>query len=66
MTTFKPKKIFEPGKAEKVSWKIHKKLMTMIIHKNLVTTKIGSYDLFLAKIKFSEPGKAKNVSRVRV
>ena len=31
-----------------------------------MTTKIGSYDQFLAKIKFSEPGKAENVSRVLV
>jgi len=29
------------------------------IDKKLVTTKIGSYDKFLAKIKFSDPGKAK-------
>ena len=28
------------------------------IDKKLVTTKIGSYDQFLAKIKFSEPDKA--------
>ena len=28
------------------------------IDKKLVTTKIGSYDQFLAKIKFFEPGKA--------
>ena len=28
------------------------------IDKKLVTTKIGSYDKFLAKIKFFEPGKA--------
>ena len=35
------------------------------IDKKLVTKKIGSYDHFLAKI-FFEPGKAKNVSRVRV
>ena len=36
------------------------------IDKKLVTMKIGSYDQFLAKIKFSEPGKAENVSRVLV
>ena len=36
------------------------------IDKKLMTTKIGSCDQFLAKIKFSEPGKAKNVSRVLV
>ena len=36
------------------------------IDKKLVTTKIGSCDHFLAKIKFSELGKAKNVSRVLV
>jgi len=29
------------------------------IDKKLVTTKIGSWDKFLAKIKFFEPGKAK-------
>ena len=29
------------------------------IDKKLVTTKRGSYDQFLAKIKFSEPDKAK-------
>ena len=28
------------------------------IDKKLVTTKIGSYDQFFAKIKFSKPGKA--------
>ena len=36
------------------------------IDKKLVTTKIGSCDQFLAKIKFSEPSKAENVSRVLV
>ena len=36
------------------------------IDKKLVTTKIGSCDQFLAKIKFFEPGKAENVSRVLV
>ena len=36
------------------------------IDKKLVTTKRGSCDQFLAKIKFSEPGKAENVSRVLV
>ena len=36
------------------------------INKKLVTTKRGSCDQFLAKIKFSEPGKAENVSRVLV
>jgi len=30
----------------------------LIIDKKFVTTKIGSCDMFLAKIKFSEPGKA--------
>ena len=35
------------------------------IDKKLMTKKIGSYDHFLAKF-FFEPGKAKNVSRVRV
>ena len=36
------------------------------IDKKLVTTKIGSCDQVLAKIKFFEPGKAENVSRVLV
>ena len=36
------------------------------IDKKLVTTKIGSCDQFLAKIKFSKPGKAENVFRVLV
>jgi len=36
------------------------------IDKKLVTTKIGSCDQFLAKIKFFEPSKAKNVFRVLV
>ena len=36
------------------------------IDKKLVTTKIGSCDQFLAKIKFSEPSQAKNVSWVLV
>ena len=31
-----------------------------------MTTKIGSCDQFLAKIKFSEPGKAENVPRVLI
>ena len=36
------------------------------IDKKLVTTKIGSCDQFLAKIKFFKPSKAENVSRVLV
>ena len=36
------------------------------IDKKLATTKIGCCDQFLAKIKFSEPGKAQNVSRVLI
>ena len=36
------------------------------IDKKLVTTKRGSCDQFLAKIKFSEPGEAKLVPRVLV
>ena len=36
------------------------------IDKKFVTTKIGSCDQVLAKIKFFEPGKAENVSRVLV
>ena len=44
-----------------------KNLKVMLkIDKKLVTTKIGSCDQFLAKIKFSEPGKAENVSIVLV
>ena len=36
------------------------------IDKKLVTMKIGSSDQFLDKIKFTKPGKAKNVSQVLV
>ena len=36
------------------------------IDKKLVTTKIGSCDKFLAKIKFSKPSKAELVSRVLI
>ena len=36
------------------------------IDKKLVTTKIGSFDQFFAEIKFFEPGKAEQVSRVLV
>ena len=36
------------------------------IDKKLVTTKIGSYDQFLAKINFFEPSKAKEVSQVLI
>ena len=36
------------------------------IDKKLVTTKIGSYDQFFVKIKFSEPGVAEEVSRVLI
>ena len=38
----------------------------LIIDKTFVTTKIGSCDKFLAKIKFSKPSKAEYVSRVLV
>ena len=36
------------------------------IEKKLVTIKRGTHDQFLAKIKFSKPGKAENVFRVLV
>ena len=36
------------------------------IDKKLVTTKIGSWDQFLAKIKIFKPGKAEYVSQVLI
>ena len=36
------------------------------IDKKLVTKKIGSCDQFMAKIEFSKPSKAENVSQVLV
>ena len=40
------------------TWPVEFSENWMKIDKNLVTTKIGSYDQFLVKIKFSEPGRA--------
>ena len=39
-------------------WPVENSEDELKIDKKLVTMKIGSYDLFLAKIKFSEPDKA--------
>ena len=39
-------------------WPVENSEDMLKIDKKLVTTKIGSYDQFLAKIKFSEPDKA--------
>ena len=40
------------------AWPMENSEDVLKIDKKLVTTKIGSCDKFLAKIKFSEPGKA--------
>ena len=40
------------------AWPVENSEDELKIDKKLVTTKIGSYDKFLAKIKFFEPGKA--------
>ena len=40
------------------AWPVENSEDMLKIDKKLVTTKIGSYDQFLAKIKFSEPDKA--------
>ena len=40
------------------AWPVENSEDVLKIDKKLVTMKIGSYDKFLAKIKFSEPGKA--------
>ena len=39
-------------------WLVEKSEDELKIDKNLVTTKIGSCDKFLAKMKIFEPGKA--------
>ena len=39
-------------------WPVENSEDVLIIDKKLVTTKIGSYDKFLGKIKFFEPNKA--------
>ena len=39
-------------------WPVENSEDMLKIDKKLVTMKIGSYDQFLAKIKFSEPDKA--------
>ena len=48
------------------AWPVENSEDILKIDQKLVTMKIGSCDQFLAKIKFSEPGKAENVSRVLV
>ena len=40
------------------AWPMENSKILLKIDKKLVTTKIGSCDQFLAKIKFSEPDKA--------
>ena len=40
------------------AWPVENSEDVLKIDKKLVTTKIGSYDQFLAKIKFSEPDEA--------
>ena len=40
------------------SWSVENSEDMLKIDKKLVTTKIGSYDQFLEKIKFFEPNKA--------
>ena len=47
-------------------WPMENSEVVLKIDKKLVTTKRGSYDQFLAKIKFSKPSKAEYVSRVLV
>ena len=48
------------------AWPVENSEDVLKIDKKLVTTKIGSCDQVLAKIKFFEPGKAKNVSWVLI
>ena len=48
------------------AWLVENSEDMLKIDKKLVTTKIGSCDQFFAKIKFSEPSKADNVSRVLI
>ena len=40
------------------AWPVENSEDVLKIDKKLMTTKIGPYDQFLAKIKFFEPGKA--------
>ena len=40
------------------AWPVENLEDVLKIDKKLVTMKIGSYDKFLAKIKFSDPSKA--------
>ena len=40
------------------AWPMENSEDMLKINKKVETTKIGSYDQFLAKIKFSEPDKA--------
>ena len=40
------------------AWPMENSEDVLKINKKLVTTKSGSYDLFLAKIKFFEPDEA--------
>ena len=48
------------------AWPVENSEVVLKIDKKLVTMKRGSCDQFLAKIKFSEPGKAEKVPRVIV
>ena len=41
-----------------MAWPVENSEVILKIDKKLVTTKKGSYDQFLAKIKFFEPGEA--------
>jgi hypothetical protein len=41
-------------------WHVENSKIMLKIDKKLVTTKRGSCDLFLAKIKFSDPGNARD------
>jgi len=48
------------------AWPVENLEDVLKIDKKFETTEIGSCDKFLAKIKFSEPGKAEWVSQVLV
>ena len=48
------------------AWPVENSEDMLKIDKKLMTTKMGSCDQFFAKIKFSKPDKAKQVSRVLV
>ena len=48
------------------AWPVENSEVMLKIDKKLVTTKRGSCDKFLAKIKFSEPGEAELVPWVLV